>query len=65
MSALLGTIEELRKVPIFAVLSEAQLAEFSDPEQLGEDMGGEEMKVLLAELHEYAEVTQLVSERFA
>lgn len=39
--------------------------EFSDLEQLGEDVGGEEMQGLLAELHEYAEVTQLVAERFA
>jgi hypothetical protein len=39
--------------------------EFSDLEHLGEDVGGEEMQELLAELHEYAEVTQLVSEWFA
>ena len=39
--------------------------EFSDPLQLGEDVGGEEMRRLLSELHEYADVTQLVAERFA
>ena len=39
--------------------------EFSDLGQLADDVGGEEMQALLAELHEYAEVTQLVSERFA
>jgi hypothetical protein len=39
--------------------------EFGDLEQLGEDVRGEEMRRLLAELHEYAEVTQLVAERFA
>ena len=38
--------------------------EFSDLGQLGEDVRGEEMQRLLAELHEYAEVTQLVAERF-
>ncbi len=39
--------------------------EFSDLEHLGEDVRSEEMRGLLAELHEYAEVTQLVAERFA
>ncbi len=39
--------------------------EFSDLEQLGEDVGGEEMRRLLSELYEYAGVTQLVAERFA
>ena len=39
--------------------------EFSDLEQLGEDVGGEEMRRLLSELREYADVTQLVAERFA
>ena len=38
--------------------------EFSDLEQLGEDAGGEGMQELLSELHGYAEVTQLVAERF-
>ena len=36
-----------------------------DLEELGRDMSGEEMRRLLAELHEYAEVTQLMTERFA
>jgi hypothetical protein len=39
--------------------------EFSDLEQLGEDVRGEEMRRLLSELHEYADVTQLVAERLA
>ena len=36
-----------------------------DLEGLGRDMSGEEMRRLLDELHEYAEVTQLMAERFA
>ena len=32
--------------------------------RLGEDMGGDRMRALLSELHGYAEVTQLISERF-
>ena len=32
--------------------------------RLGEDMGGDRMRALLFELHGYAEVTQLISERF-
>lgn len=40
-------------------------AEVVDMEQLGQDVAGEEVQRLLAELHEYAEVTQLVAERFA
>lgn len=39
-------------------------AEIVDMEQLGQDVAGEEMQRLLSELHEYAEVTQLVAERF-
>ncbi len=39
--------------------------EVNDMEQLGRDVAGEEMRRLLSELHEYAEVTQLVAERFA
>lgn len=39
--------------------------EVSDMEGLGRDVAGEEMQRLLAELHEYAGVTQLVAERFA
>ncbi len=38
--------------------------EVDDLEQLGRDMAGEEMQDLLSELHRFAEVTQLVSERF-
>ena len=39
--------------------------EIKDPEQLRRDMASEEMKRLFSELHELAEITQLVSERFA
>ena len=39
--------------------------EVDDLEGLGRDMSGEEMRRLLGELHEYAEVTQLMAERFA
>jgi hypothetical protein len=39
--------------------------EVTDPEQLGRDMQGEEMQLLFSELHELAEVTQVVAERFA
>ncbi len=39
--------------------------EVADLAGLGEDMGGGRMRALLSELHGYAEVTQLVAERFA
>ena len=39
--------------------------EVGDLDQLGRDMAGEEMQGLLSELHRFAEVTQLMSERFA
>jgi REDY-like protein HapK len=35
------------------------------PEQLGRDIEGEEMQRLLSELHEMAEITQIMAERFA
>jgi|SRR5918998_3598882 hypothetical protein len=38
--------------------------EVNNMEELGRDMAGREMRRLLPELHEYAEVTQLVAERF-
>lgn len=38
--------------------------EINDMEQLGRDMEGEEMQRLLSELHELAEVTQIMAERF-
>ncbi len=38
--------------------------EVVDLEQLGRDVEGEEMQRLLAELHELAEVTQIMAERF-
>ncbi len=39
--------------------------EVADLARLGEDMAGERIRALLAELHGYAEVTQLMAERFA
>ena len=39
--------------------------EITDLEQLGRDVAGEEMRRLLSELHEMAEVTQIMAERFA
>jgi len=38
--------------------------EVRDLEQLGRDMEGEEMQRLFSELHELAEVTQIMAERF-
>jgi hypothetical protein len=38
--------------------------EVRDLERLGRDMEGEEMQRLLSELHEVAEVTQIMAERF-
>ena len=38
--------------------------EVEDLEGLGRDMSGAEMARLLGELHDYADVTQLVAERF-
>jgi REDY-like protein HapK len=35
-----------------------------DLARLGEDMAGDRMRALLSELHGYAEVTQLMAERF-
>ncbi len=37
----------------------------NDLEGLGQDMFGDRMQGLLSELHGYAEVTQLIAERFA
>jgi hypothetical protein len=39
--------------------------EVSDLEQLGRDMQGEEMQRLFSELYEFAEITQVIAERFA
>ena len=39
--------------------------EVSDPGRLGRDMQGEEMQRLFSELHERAEITQIMAERFA
>jgi hypothetical protein len=39
--------------------------EVNDMEQLGRDMAGEEMQMLFSELHDLAEVTQIMAERFA
>ena len=38
--------------------------EVADLGRLGEDMAAERMRELLSELHGYAEVTQLMAERF-
>ncbi len=39
--------------------------EIDDLDRLGQDMASEQMQRLFPELHRFAEVTQLVSERFA
>ncbi len=39
--------------------------EVSDPGHLGRDMQGEEMQRLFPELHELADITQIMAERFA
>ncbi len=39
--------------------------EIKDPEQLRRDMASEEAQKLFSELHELAEITQLISDRFA
>ena len=38
--------------------------DINDLEQLGRDMAREEMQSLMSKLHRFAEVTQLMSERF-
>jgi DNA-binding Lrp family transcriptional regulator len=38
--------------------------DIEDVEQLGRDIAGEEMRRLLSELHGFAEVTQIIAERF-
>jgi hypothetical protein len=38
--------------------------DIDDLEQLGRDMASEEMQALLSELHRFAEVTRIMSERF-
>jgi len=39
--------------------------EVRDPEQLGRDMASEKMQRLFSELHDLAEITQIMAERFA
>ena len=39
--------------------------EIKDPEQLRRDMASEEVQKLFSELYELAEITQLISDRFA
>ena len=39
--------------------------ELSDPGELGRDMQREDMQRLFSELHELAEITQMMAERFA
>jgi hypothetical protein len=41
------------------------ILDINDLDQLGQDMAGEEMRRLLSELHDFAEVTQIMAERFA
>jgi hypothetical protein len=41
------------------------VVEVTDPAAFGRDVADEPMRTLLAELHPYAELTQLVGERFA
>ena len=57
-SGLLGT---LARPPYQYVVT----LEIKDPEQLRRDMASEKMKRFFSELHELAEITQLMSERFA
>ena len=40
------------------------VVEINDMEQLGKDMEGEQVQALLGDLGRYAEVTQLMTERF-
>ncbi len=58
VTGLLGSEEE----PPYRYVVTLEVADLAG---LGEDMGGDRMRALLAELHGYAEVTQLVAERFA
>jgi hypothetical protein len=39
--------------------------EVNDMEQLGQDMASEEMQRLFSELHDLADITQIMAERFA
>ena len=39
--------------------------EVNDMEQLGQDMASEEMQRLFSELHDLADITQMMAERFA
>jgi hypothetical protein len=57
VSGLLGSDEE----PPYDYVVTLEVADLA---RLGEDMGGERMRALLSELHGYAEVTQLMAERF-
>lgn len=57
VTGLLGTRE---RAPYDYVVT----LEIVDLARLGEDMAGGEMRALLSELHGYAEVTQLMAERF-
>lgn len=41
------------------------ILQIKDPEQLRRDMASEEMQRLFSELHELADSTQLISDRFA
>jgi REDY-like protein HapK len=52
--------ESVGKVPFHYIVA----VEINDLEQLGKDMEGEQVQALLGELGRYAEVTQLMTERF-
>jgi hypothetical protein len=56
-----GLLKSLARPPYQYVVT----LEIKDPEQLRRDMASKEMQRLFSELHELAEITQLVSERFA
>jgi REDY-like protein HapK len=58
VSGLLGSVD----APPYAYLV---TLEVNDLEQLGRDMASEEMQRLFSELHDLADITQIMSERFA
>ena len=58
VSGLLGSVD----APPYTYLV---TLEVNDLEQLGRDMASEEMQRLFSELHDLADITQIMSERFA
>jgi hypothetical protein len=64
----LSSVEDWRNHRVSGLLGSEAAPPYryvSDPVQLGRDMQGEEMQRLFPELHELAEITQLMAERFA